>query len=254
MIFETDESSPFFQLEKLDFSQQIWIEKWYPLICEFLNIDSKEDLNALEEILREYPSNISEEDLFRLIKNKTIYAIAPGVNLEEEFSRYLNNYAKSSDILISADGATSYVISEGKIPNLIVTDLDGTIQDQLGAQIKGSIPIVHIHGDNLTAVSQNIDQISKKEFLITTQTIPLPGSYNFYGFTDGDRIVCLSTLMSASKIGLIGFDFGSEIGKYSKSNQLNEDASKRKQKKFTIAKSIINWCSNTGQEIFLVKE
>jgi uncharacterized Rossmann fold enzyme len=254
MIFETDESSPFFRLEKLSFTQQIWIENWYPLICEFLNIDSKEDLNALEEILQTNPSKISEEDLLKIIKNKAVYAIAPGVYLEEEFSRYLDNYAQSSDILISADGATSYVISKGIIPNLIVTDLDGTIQDQLGAQIKGSIPIVHIHGDNLTTVSQNIDQLSKKEFLITTQTTPLPGSFNFCGFTDGDRIVCLSTLMSASKIGLIGFDFGSEIGKYSKSSQLNEDAIKRKQKKFTIAKSVINWCSNAGQEIFLVKE
>ena len=158
-----------------------------------------------------------------------------------------------SDILISADGATSYLVSKGIIPHFIVTDLDGIIQDQLEAQIKGSVPIVHIHGDNINAINRNIDQISKREFLITTQTLPLPGSFNFFGFTDGDRIVCLSTLMSASTIGLIGFDFGPEIGRYSKANQLNEEARNRKQKKFVIAKSIINWCSNTNQEIFFIK-
>ena len=253
MIFDTSKS-PFYELEKLEFSLQIWIEQWYPLICDFLKIDSEEDFEALKNILELHPSNISEDDLLHMIKNRTVYAIAPGMNLEEEFAEYLENYSQPSDILISADGATSYLVSKGVIPHFIVTDLDGIILDQLDAQIKGSVPIIHIHGDNINTVKRNIDQISKGGFLITTQTLPLPGSFNFFGFTDGDRIVCLSTLMSASAIGLIGFDFGSEIGKYSKADQLDEEARKRKQKKFIIAKSIINWCSNTDQKIFFIKD
>ncbi len=253
MIFETH-NSPFSKLEIMEFSLQVWVEEWYPLICDFLKIDSKEDLKALKNILEKHPSNISEEHLLHLIKDRIVYAIAPGLNLEDEFTEYLEKYADSSDVLISADGATSYLVAEGIIPDFIVTDLDGTIQDQLDAQKEGSIPIVHIHGDNIGTINENINQISKGEFLITTQTHPLPGSYNFLGFTDGDRIVCLSTLMSASKIGLIGFDFGNEIGKYSKVIQLDEEARNRKLKKFIIAKSIMNWCSNTNQEIFLVKD
>ncbi len=253
MIFDTVESS-FYELEELKFSLQIWDEYWYPKICEFLNIDDNEDLKALQQIIQSHPSNYSEIKLRNILEEKLVYAIAPGIHLEEDFSEYLEKHAKASDVLISADGATSYVISQGIIPNFIVTDLDGAIGDQLTAQLKGSIPIVHVHGDNLEAVKANITQISKKPFIISTQTTPLPGSFNFFGFTDGDRIICLSTLMSASKIGLIGYDFGTKIGKYSKMSKLNKEAKKRKLKKFTVAKSIINWCSNTGQDIFLVKK
>lgn len=253
MIFDTVKSS-FHDLEKLKFSLQIWNEHWYPKICEFLDIDDYEDLKSLQQIIQFHPSNYSEIKLRNMLEEKLVYAIAPGIHLEEDFSEYLENHAKASDILISADGATSFLISQGIIPNFIVTDLDGVIGDQLTAQLKGSIPIVHVHGDNLDAVKANITQISKGSFIISTQTTPLPGSFNFFGFTDGDRIICLSTLMSASKIGLIGFDFGTKIGKYSKISELNKEAKERKLKKFIIAKSIINWCSNTGQDIFLVKK
>ena len=165
MIFDTVESS-FYELEKLKFSLQIWDEHWYPKICEFLNIDDNEDLKALQEIIQSHPSNYSEIKLRNILEEKLVYAIAPGIHLEENFSEYLEKHAKASDVLISADGATSYVISQGIVPNFIVTDLDGAIGDQLTAQLKGSIPIVHVHGDNLEAVKANIVQISKKSFII----------------------------------------------------------------------------------------
>ena len=60
--------------------------------------------------------------------------------------------------------------------------------------------------------------------------------------------------MKAKEIILLGFDFGSEIGKYSKNGSIDEDFKTRKMKKFVIGKSIINWCSNTGQPISFLSD
>ncbi|MCE7742280.1 MAG: DUF115 domain-containing protein [Candidatus Heimdallarchaeota archaeon] len=253
MIFET-EDLPFNDLEEKDFSQEVWLNNWYPRICQFLGLVPEEDLTALEHALSVTLSNYSSYGLMHLIKDKKIYAIAPGIYLEEEIETYLKQFKHESDVLISADGATSYLISKDIIPDIIVTDFDGNIEDQLLAQQKGSILLIHVHGDNYQTIQTYLETISKGNFLITTQIQPLPGSNNFYGFTDGDRIVCLATLMSAEEIYLIGYDFGLDIGKYSKPGPIDEERKKRKMKKFVIGKSVINWCFKTGQSITIFSD
>ena len=249
MIYDTKDS-PFKEFENMDFSLSIWLEFWYPHICKFLEISSEKDELALKEVLEIVKSNISSEELRNTIsKGNRILIIAPGERVEDQFELYLPLINQKDTILISADGATSILLEKGFIPHIIVTDLDGDLNDQFKAQKAGSILLIHIHGDNISTIRSNIDNIRKNNFLFTTQTEPLPGSYNFYGFTDGDRAVCMSTLMKAKEIILSGFDFGTVIGKYSKQYKINEEMRKRKMKKFLIAKSIINWCANTEQKI-----
>jgi uncharacterized Rossmann fold enzyme len=251
MIYDTKDS-PFKKYEKMDFSLSIWLEFWYPQICKFLEISSKKDELALKEVLDIVKSNMFSEELkATLLRGNKALVVAPGERLEEEFESYLPTVDKEDTILISANGATSFLLKQGFIPHVIVTDLDGNLKDQFEAQKAGSILLIHVHSDNLSTIKENIDNISKNNFIFTTQTEPLPGSYNFYGFTDGDRAVCMSSLMKVKKIFLSGFDFGPVIGKYSKQYQLNEEMKERKMKKFQIAKSIINWCANTGQKIFI---
>ncbi|MHA1199553.1 MAG: 6-hydroxymethylpterin diphosphokinase MptE-like protein [Candidatus Heimdallarchaeaceae archaeon] len=253
MIFET-ENSPFKDLEEEKFSQEVWLNYWYPQICEFLELSSEDDSSALKRALSITQSNYPSYGLKQLIEKKKVYAIAPGIHLEEEIETYQTQFKEEDDILISADGATSYLISKDIIPDIIVTDFDGNIDDQLFAQQKGSILLIHVHGDNYQTIQKYLETISKGKFLITTQIEPLPGSYNFYGFTDGDRIVCLASLMSADEIYLIGYDFGSDIGKYSKTEPIDEERKKRKLKKFIIGKSVINWCFKTGQYITVLSD
>ena len=253
MIFET--SDPLFKkLEEDEFTQEIWLNKWYPLICEYLDIEPEEDLMALKRTLETITSLYPSYGLKHLLEGKRIVAIAPGIHLESEIEMYLDRFKTKEDILISADGATTYLNSIGITPHIIVTDFDGNIEDQFIAQRKESLLLIHIHGDNYQTIHNNIESISGGGFILTTQTNPLPGSHNFFGFTDGDRIVCLATLMNAEEILLIGYDFGSNIGKYSKNEDFDEQRKSRKLKKFTIGKSIINWCSNSGQKIKLLSK
>ena len=248
MMFNT-ENSPFSHLEKSEFNLSIWLERWYPLVCEYLDIDEKGDLNALQRILKKFTSNISKEVLEQKIKEKNILTIAPGVHLESELDLYLKTDKTKADFMISSDGATSYLISQNIIPDLIVTDLDGRIEDQIEAQNRGATVLVHVHEDNIETVEENISAFSHGEFVFTTQSKPLQGSYNFLGFTDGDRAICLATYFEAHSIHLIGYDFGESIGKYSKTSKINQVQLERKMKKFTIAKSIINWCLNKNNRI-----
>lgn len=253
MIFET-EDSPFEDLENLPFSKDSWLNNWYPRICAFLDISSKEDSAALETSLTKISSNFTLENLRKIIENKRVIAIAPGIFLEKELDIYLQDKKKEGDVVISADGATSYLLLKQLIPNIIVSDLDGNAEHQLQAQRRGSILLIHIHGDNYMKIESYFSEISSSDFLITTQIQPLENSYNFYGFTDGDRIVCLSTFMKANEIVLIGYDFGTEIGKYSKKQPMNEETMSRKMKKFTVGKSVINWCAKTGQKIIFLAD
>lgn len=249
MIYDT-KNSPFKEFENKVFSLSTWLGSWYPQICKFLEISSEKDEFALKEILEIVKSNMSSEEIRIVIsRGNRVLIFAPGERLEEQFEFHLSEIGKKDTVLISANGATSFLLEQGFIPHVIVTDLDGDLSDQFEAQQAGSILLIHVHGDNISTIKDNINNIKRNNFIITTQTKPLSGSYNFYGFTDGDRAVCMSTLMKAKEIILSGFDFGPVIGKYSKKYQLNEEMKKRKMKKFLIAKSVINWCANTGQKI-----
>ncbi|MEA1869387.1 MAG: 6-hydroxymethylpterin diphosphokinase MptE-like protein, partial [Euryarchaeota archaeon] len=92
------------------------------------------------------------------------------------------------------------------IPDVIVTDLDGTIEDIISASRKGSFVVVHAHGDNIPAVESVVPLLSWK-VLGTTQAEPFDGIYNFGGFTDGDRCVFLAKASGAASVMLFGFDY-----------------------------------------------
>ena len=51
--------------------------------------------------------------------------------------------------LIVADGAMRACLERGLVPEIIVTDLDGYMDDLIGAFNNGSNIIAHGHGDNI---------------------------------------------------------------------------------------------------------
>ncbi|MEA2045544.1 MAG: 6-hydroxymethylpterin diphosphokinase MptE-like protein [Euryarchaeota archaeon] len=108
-------------------------------------------------------------------------------------------------VMIAADGATTVLLEMGIVPEVIVTDLDGTVPDIIAANRRGSLVVVHAHGDNMAALREYVPQMSR--VIGTTQSRPFDEIYNFGGFTDGDRCVFLARCFGASKIELAGFDY-----------------------------------------------
>jgi len=109
------------------------------------------------------------------------------------------------DVMIAADGATTYLLEMGIVPEVIVTDLDGTVPDIIAANRRGSLVVVHAHGDNMAALKEYVPQMSG--VIGTAQSRPFDEIYNFGGFTDGDRCVFLARCFGASNIRLVGFDY-----------------------------------------------
>ncbi|MHA2357884.1 MAG: 6-hydroxymethylpterin diphosphokinase MptE-like protein, partial [Candidatus Heimdallarchaeaceae archaeon] len=213
MIYDTKDS-PFQEYEQFEFSLHTWLRYWYPEICVYLEINPTKDIQALETVAQGFSSTSSIQELESIISDKEVVILAPGSSLEKEFSYFISNFSTDAEdrVIISANGATSFLISKVINPHIIVTDLDGNADDQIKAQKIGAIIVAHIHGDNLELFNKHIERISKGKFLLSTQTNPLEGSFNFLGFTDGDRAICLARMMKARKVYLLGFDFGKEIG------------------------------------------
>jgi 2-amino-4-hydroxy-6-hydroxymethyldihydropteridine diphosphokinase len=106
---------------------------------------------------------------------------------------------------IAADGATTALLKAGVLPDVIVTDLDGKVEDIILAGKMGSIVVVHAHGDNIDKIREYMPYLGT--VVGTSQSRPVGLVRNFGGFTDGDRCVFLAEHFGALCLTLIGFDF-----------------------------------------------
>lgn len=183
-------------------------KEWEPFYREIIadfGFSEEADIKAarvLDEMLQnDPPVGMLEEK----ISGKTVNVFGAGPSLER-----LKEFPEGTSI--AADGATSFFIDNGMVPDIIVTDLDGKIADLLLANRKGSIVVIHAHGDNIPALKYT------REFNApfgTTQAEPFGRLFNFGGFMDGDRAVFLARHFGARKICLFGMDVRSENGRYS---------------------------------------
>jgi len=134
-----------------------------------------------------------------LIRGKEVTVAGNGPNLAAEID-------DARGVLVTADEATSVVLEQGLRPAIFVTDLDGTVSDQVKANDAGAVAVVHGHGDNGPAV-RKWAPLFAGQTVATTQSSPEGRLRNFGGFTDGDRAVFLADHFGAARIHLIGFDF-----------------------------------------------
>jgi len=136
---------------------------------------------------------------------------------------------------IVADSAVQAFLENKIMPDIVVTDLDGDEKSLKKIGKTNSIILVHGHGDNMAKL-QLVENF--KNCIGTTQGKPFGKLYNFGGFTDGDRCVFLADYFGAKKVILWGMDFGTKIGKYSKTKVSER---KTKIKKLRYAKKLLSW-------------
>jgi uncharacterized Rossmann fold enzyme len=216
-------------------------EKWEPIYTQIITdfgFDRKKDEKAAG-LLSELTKNnemINPESLLELIQNKIVYIFGAGPNLKHEVD--IKDFrTEFNGVIITADGATSALVEKDIIPDIIVTDLDGKVEDQIKANENGAIVVIHAHGDNMDALKKYVPQFKNKIFC-TTQSKPTGNLHNFGGFTDGDRAVFTAAHFKASKIYLVAFDF-EEPGEYS-----HQYDYKTKFKKLTWANGLIGMIVN----------
>ena len=235
----------------------LW-EKYYTEILDdfgFSREKDEESARLLDEILST-EGCLTLNDLAEIVGFSDKFIVfGAGPSIKKHIQLLKKDYDLKDYVLVSADGATTALIEERLVPDIVVTDLDGNIDDILNANLKGANVVIHAHGDNIDKITSLTSFFNN--VLGTTQAQPIGNLYNFGGFTDGDRAIFLSVALGASQIILAGMDFGDIVTKYSRPN-LSDDlapADEFKRKKLVYGERFTAWIEeNENVEIINLNE
>jgi len=184
-----------------------WLPVYERILSDF-GFEREADERAarlLHTLVSEANNGAPIERLRDLIEKKRALVCGKASRLASDLKRAKEERMLDDSVLIAADGATSVLLSFGIVPHIIVSDLDGDMRDIIAANRRGSLVVVHAHGDNIPLLREYVPRL--KDVIPTTQCTPFDGVYNFGGFTDGDRCVFLAGAFGASRVVLLGFDF-----------------------------------------------
>jgi hypothetical protein len=226
---------------------------WYEKVVSALGYNTEDDRKAaliLRDLLSGRTSPLTE--LQKRIQGKNVIIFGAGPSLEKNLSMLLAACLEDQFTFIVADGATTAFLQESVTPDIILTDLDGRIDDIIKAGDLGSAIVIHGHGDNMDALRKWTPRITENpstKVFGTTQVEPYPPIVNnFGGFTDGDRAAFLAEEMNAKTIILAGMDMGTTIGKFSKdmpSSFKSQEEQDRwlsiKKQKLGFARELLEW-------------
>lgn len=224
-------------------------EPFYKKLAIELNLNIEQDYKAADEfknIVMKINQNGYRKNLEKLKKKKSDYVwiFGAGPSLDHDFSIFVA-YSTPKDLIVGVDGACLFLLQHKIYPDIIFSDLDGSLEAIETCLQHGSILILHAHGDNSKIVQQFSPKLLPNNFIPTIQTKPdEPFLYNFGGFTDGDRAIsAILTWFLSVKVLLLGFTFGKIQGKYSKPTILknHSEASEFKLKKLSFAKYFIKY-------------
>jgi len=225
----------------LDWS--LW-EPWYIWIASALGLSVPEDYEAsriLDSLIGDRVVDVG--DLKRIVEGKLVLIVGAGPSIEDGLSKALDYV----DTLVAADGASSKLLELGVVPDIIVTDLDGDLNNIYESWRRGSHVVVHAHGDNISALKAHVQKFSSR-LIGTTQVKPIGCLHNFGGFTDGDRAVFMCMELGCKAVLMVGMDFSEVVGRYSKPwLKENVVAWPFKRAKFVIAKRLLSWASKLYQ-------
>jgi uncharacterized Rossmann fold enzyme len=176
--------------------------EWEPLYLEILEYFQFD--RAADEAARDRVAILSPHDdlhlLEGLVKDRDVTVCGNAPSLAGDIPGI-------SGVVCAADAAALVLYENGIRPEVIFTDLDGA--DDLFSEMNllGTVLVVHAHGDNIPLLEEWVPRI-RGPLVLTTQASPVPGVYNFGGFSDGDRAVYGVLHLGAASVRLVGFDCG----------------------------------------------
>ena len=218
---------------------------WQPVYLDIvhrLGLDSKADYEAtalLTHLLRNTDPSPYLHGLDESIRGKIVVVFGAGPSLEKHLTKVTTSTKYSEVVFVAVDGATSAFIEQGINCDLIITDLDGNLDDIELMSKRGALPIVHAHGDNMETVRDFVPRL--EHVLGSTQVEPTQRAFLWGGFTDGDRACHLVESYAPQGIVLAGMDFGDVVGRWSKPHYDNDlKADPRKQLKLEIGRELLS--------------
>ncbi|MCI4325668.1 MAG: DUF115 domain-containing protein [Thermoplasmata archaeon] len=142
-------------------------------------------------------------------------------------------------VVLAADGAAERCLAAGIVPDLIVTDLDGPVASEVTANARGTLVVVHAHGDNVPALVQWVPEFSGP-LAGSWSGPPTPELMDVGGFTDGDRATYLAEAAGATRVLLWGFDF-------ERTEEADVVQRERKIRKLGFARDAVAWLAQSSR-------
>ncbi|MEA2069828.1 MAG: 6-hydroxymethylpterin diphosphokinase MptE-like protein [Asgard group archaeon] len=216
----------------------------YQEICHQLQINPQKDKKAtriLQNFLKKKYYIPTIKTIRKMISGKDVLIFAPGPTLEKKIEEIGKHKTLENKTVIAVNGASQALLQNNIASNIIISDLDGSLSALRKNYTKyHSILVIHAHGDNIHLLRKFKENIQKPRVIGSTQTEETTLVKNYGGFTDGDRAVYFAANFDAKRIFLLGFDFGYQVGKYSKPRaESNFQAPPQKEIKFSIAKNLL---------------
>ncbi len=225
-----------------------WWPRYQAIIDQFgYNITTDQEA---ADLLSEYIKHVAYSlvDARKKVQGKNVVVCGAGPSICQNLEHVVTNIAFEDAIVFAADGATTACLEYEVVPDFILTDLDGNMDDIVAAQQQGAIVVIHAHGDNIPALQLWVPRMRQSQTMGSTQARPQPEVHNLGGFTDGDRCAFWAEGLGAKRIALVGMDLGNIIGKYSKP-ELDQDirANPIKQQKLLVAKELLSWLATWSE-------
>ncbi len=219
-----------------------WVE-WEPTyndIVQRLKLNPTMDREAtrvLSDLLSDYDPYPLMQSLSNLIKDQEVLISGPAPSLEKHLQQIIKEGIDKYTI-VAVDGASTALIENRIHCDVIITDLDGNLNDIKTHHKNGAIVVIHAHGDNIETVQKHVPEILPA--LGSTQVEPTNRAFLWGGFTDGDRATHIVSEYSPKRVVLAGMDFGPLVGWWSKPGHTEHYlADARKKIKLSIAKELI---------------
>jgi hypothetical protein len=193
-------------------------EEWEPLYLQIVRdfgYSVEEDLKSAEILAdliakQRRPVNV---DLIMnsLIRGFRFIILGPCLLDGMELGEIRKRVKTGSHALATVGEGTGNALRAGLAPRLTFTDLDGSPQDDIDANSRGAVVVIHAHGDNVAALKEWLPKFPGP-IIPTCQCKPFPGINNWGGFTDGDRAFCALRHFGAKNVEIVGFDFDKPCG------------------------------------------
>ncbi|HUI38333.1 MAG TPA: 6-hydroxymethylpterin diphosphokinase MptE-like protein [Thermoplasmata archaeon] len=217
-----------------------WAPRYEEIRREFGFPFDREERSA--RLLRSLLPEAALDDPLRRISERVrgretiVVGLGPGAGAPPLWTR---STRAGRPAVVAADGATQPCLDAGIVPDVVVTDLDGPVASEVTACVRGSLVVIHAHGDNADALARWVPEFSG-ELAGSWAGPPADGLLDVGGFTDGDRAAYLADHVGAARILLWGFDF-------TQPEESEPDARVRKLAKLRWAARLLGELSGAGR-------
>ena len=144
----------------------MWWPRYQAIIDQFgYNITTdQEAADLLSEYIKQVAYPLVEAR--KKVQGKHVVVCGAGPSICQNLEHVVTNIAFEDTVIFAADGATTACLEYEVVPDFILTDLDGNMEDIVAAQQQGAVVVMHAHGDNIPALQLWVPRLKQSHTMV----------------------------------------------------------------------------------------